>query len=86
MRASNFNKRLGPDGFDGTILQQGNPAQRLTQVITCKILGLLGNPQKISKYLFEGRLVSLSKNKIKEQAELKNIRLFVVRSHVAKIM
>ena len=44
MRASNFNKGLGPDGFDGTILQPGNPAHRLTQAITCQILGLLGNP------------------------------------------
>jgi hypothetical protein len=30
MRASNFNKGLGPDGFDGTILQPGNSAHRLT--------------------------------------------------------
>ena len=30
MRASNFNKGLGQDGFDGTILQPGNPAHRLT--------------------------------------------------------
>ena len=30
MRASNFNKGLGPDGFDGTILQSGNTAHRLT--------------------------------------------------------
>ena len=44
MRASNFNKGLGPDGFDGTILQPGNPAHRLTQTITGQILGLLGNP------------------------------------------
>jgi len=44
MRASNFNKGLGPDGFDGTILQPGNPAHRLTQVVTGQILGLLGNP------------------------------------------
>ena len=42
--ASNFNKGLGPDGFDGTILQPGNSAQRLTQVVTGQILGLLGNP------------------------------------------
>ena len=34
MRASNFNKGLGPDGFDGTILQPGNPSHRLTQEIT----------------------------------------------------
>ena len=30
MRASNFNKGLGPEGFDGTILQPGNTAHRLT--------------------------------------------------------
>ena len=86
MRTSNFNKGLGPDGFDGTILQPGNPDHRLTQVITGQILGLLGNPQKIPKYLYEGRLVPLSKNKGKDQAELKDIRPIVVRSNVAKIM
>ena len=86
MRASYFNKGLGPDGFNGTILQPGNPDHRLTQVITGQILGLLGNPQKIPKYLYEGRLVPLSKNKGKDQAELKDIRPIVVRSHVAKIM
>jgi hypothetical protein len=86
MRASNFNKVLGPDGFDGTILQPGNLTHRPTQVITGQILGLLTNPQKIPKYLYEGRLVPLSKNKGKDQAELKDIRPIVVRSHVAKIM
>ena len=30
MRASNFNKGLGPDGFDGTILRPGDPNHRLT--------------------------------------------------------
>ena len=30
MRASNFNKGLGPDGFDGTILRPGNLDHRLT--------------------------------------------------------
>ena len=30
MRASNFNKGLGPDGFDGTILEPGDPSHRLT--------------------------------------------------------
>ena len=29
MRASNFNKGLGPDGFDGTILRPGDPSHRL---------------------------------------------------------
>ena len=34
MRASNFNKGLGPDGFDGTILKPGDASDRLTLDIT----------------------------------------------------
>jgi hypothetical protein len=30
MKASNFNKGLGPDGFDGTILRPGDTTHRLT--------------------------------------------------------
>ena len=55
-------------------------------MITGQILGLLGKPQKIPKYLYEGRLVPLYKNKGMDQAELKDIRPIVVRSHVAKIL
>ena len=40
----------------------------------------------ITKYLYEGRLVPLSKNKGKDQAELKDIRPIVVRSYLAKIL
>jgi hypothetical protein len=47
MKASNFNKGLGPDGFDGTILRPGDPAHRLTQNITFQILGLLNDPSSI---------------------------------------
>ena len=86
MRASNFNKGLGPDGFDGTILKPGDTSHRLTQEIAAQILGLLNDPTTIPKYLYEGRLVPLSKNKGKDEAELKDIRPIVVRSHVAKIL
>jgi len=86
MRASNFNKGLGPDGFDGTILRPGDTSHRLTQEIAAQILGLLNDPMSIPQYLYEGRLVPLSKNKGKDQAELKDIRPIVVRSHVAKIL
>jgi hypothetical protein len=86
MRASNFNKGLGPDGFDGTILKPGDASHRLTQEISARILGLLSNPSAIPKYLYEGRLVPLSKNKGKDEAELKDIRPIVVRSHLAKIL
>ena len=47
MRASNFNKGLGPDGFDGTILRQGDASHRLTQEIAAQILGLLNDPRSI---------------------------------------
>ena len=45
MRASNFNKGLGPDGFDGTILRQGDLSQRLTQEIAYP-----GAPQPAYEY------------------------------------
>ena len=40
----------------------------------------------IPTYLYEGRRVPLSKNKGMDQAELKDIRPIVVRSHIAKIL
>ena len=57
MKASNFNKGLGPDGFDGTILRPGDMSHRLTQEISAQILRLLNNPMSIPQYLYEGRLV-----------------------------
>ena len=86
MKASNFNKGLGLDGFDGSILKPGDPSHQLTQVLSAQVLGLLKKPMSISKYLYEGRLVPLSKNKGKDQAELKNIRPIVLTSHLAKIL
>jgi hypothetical protein len=47
MKASNFNKELGPDGFYGTILRPGDSTHRLTQNITSQILGLLNDPASI---------------------------------------
>ena len=41
MKAYNFKKGLGPDGFDGTILKPGDPSHRLTPEISAQILGLL---------------------------------------------
>ena len=47
MNASIFNKGLGPDRFDGTILRPGDATHRLTQNITSQILGLLNDPSSI---------------------------------------
>ena len=68
------------------MLKRGDTSHRLTQEISARILGLLKKLMSIPKYLYEGRLVPLSKNKGKDQAELKDIRPIVVRSHVAKIL
>ena len=65
-KASNFNKGLDPDGFDGSILKPGDPSHQLTQVLSAQVLGLLNKPMSIPKYLYEGKLVPLSKNKGKD--------------------
>ena len=47
MKASNFNKGLGPDVFNGTIIRPGDASHRLTQEIAAQILGLLNDPMSI---------------------------------------
>ena len=44
MKASNFNKVLGPDGFEGTIFKLGNPSHRLTQEKQLRSLDFSTNP------------------------------------------
>ena len=60
IKASNFNKGLGPDGFDGSILKPGDPSHLPTQVLSAQIFGLLNKLMSMPKYLYEGRLVPLS--------------------------
>ena len=36
MKASNFNKGLGPDGFDGSILKPGDSSHEPTQALSAK--------------------------------------------------
>ena len=86
MRECNFNKGLGPDGFDGTLLKVGSRKHQLTNNITRQLLAMLNEEVDIPEYLNEGRLVPLSKNKGSDQALLKDIRPIIVRSHLAKIV
>ena len=44
MKASNFNKGLGPDGFDGCMLRPGDASHRFTHEITAQITSLVNNP------------------------------------------
>jgi hypothetical protein len=86
----NFNKGLGPDGFDGNLLTKSNrsgaeEADPLVDSLRRQILLMLNNAQ-VPEYLREGRLIPLSKNKGKAEAQLKDIRPIIVRSHIAKVM
>ena len=44
------------------------------------------NTGMVPEYLNEGRLIPLSKNKGKDEAQLKDIRPIIVRSHISKVM
>ena len=47
MKAYNFDKGLGPDGFDGTFLIPGDSSHRFTQGIAAQILGLINDPASV---------------------------------------
>ena len=81
-KCSNFNKGLGPDGFDGNMLK-GNGD--LNNKITAEITDAL-NSMDIPEYLRVGRLIRLQKTSTKEPVALDEIRPIVVRSHISKIM
>ncbi len=56
-KASNFNKGLGPDCFDGNVLKS---SEELRRKIGFEITDAL-NSQRIPEYLRSGRLVPLQK-------------------------
>ena len=81
-KCSNFNKGLGPDCFDGTILCN---KKQLESKIIDEITHSLNNAA-IPEYLRVGRLVPLQKTQTKGPVRLDDIRPIVVRSHLSKIM
>ena len=81
-KCSNFNKGLGPDGFDGNMLKSFGD---LNEKVTAEITEAL-NSMRIPEYLGVGRLVPLQKTSTKGPVALDEIRPIVVRSHISKIM
>ena len=79
MEECNFNKGIGPDGFDGTACKMN---QQLRRRVTAEIAQLMSQGT-LPKYLREGRQVPLSKVKESNTVKLGDIRPIVVRSHVA---
>ena len=81
-KASNFNKGLGPDCFDGNVLKS---SEELRRKIGFEITDAL-NSQRIPEYLRSGRLVPLQKTQGRGPVNLDDIRPIVVRSHISKVM
>jgi len=82
MKSSNFNKGLGPDCFDGKILQADST---LCDRISYEIQDVL-NQGEMPDYLRVGRMVPLQKITTKGPVTLDEIRPIIVRSHISKIM
>ena len=82
IKSCNFNKGLGPDCFDGNILQLN---ELLCSKISLEIMDAL-NQGDIPEYLRVGRMVPLQKTLTKGPVALDEIRPIVVRSHISKIM
>ena len=82
IKSSNFNKGLGPDCFDGNILQLN---ELLCSKISLEIMDAL-NQGDIPEYLRVGRMVPLQKTSTKGPVALDEIRPIVVRSHISKII
>ena len=82
MEECNFNKGIGPDGFDCT-------ACKMNQQLRCRVtteIAQLMYKGTLPKYLREGRLVPLSRVKESNNVKLGDIRPIVVKSHLSNVV
>jgi hypothetical protein len=77
----NFNKGLGPDGFDWNLLKSD---PEVANKLFDSIISWLASGQ-FPKYLSDGRIVLLSKDN-KDFAEVSNTKPIVVTSHITKLI
>ena len=82
IKCSNFNKGLGPDCFDGNVL---NASEHLSSKMALEIMDAL-NEGTVPEYLNIGRMVPLQKTATKGPVTQEEIRPRVFRSHISKIM
>ncbi|KEJ82912.1 Ubiquitin carboxyl-terminal hydrolase [Oxytricha trifallax] len=82
IKESNFNKAIGPDGFDGKILTK---SEEILKTVSEKITEWLKSG-KIPQYIKEGRLILLSKTSGEHYPEVNNTRAIIVNSHLNKIV
>ena len=82
LKECNFNKAIGPDGFDGLILEKDEVIRRK---LIREVVGALNN-NSVPDHLKIARLVPLSKNRGSDIAKISEIRPIAVKSHIFKIM
>ena len=82
IKNTNFDKGLGPDGFDGHVLIQNAD---LRGKITEELVKILNDGQ-LPGYLLEANIVALSKAKGSNQVQPDDVRFIAVRSHLSKIL
>ena len=79
---TNFDKGLGPDGFDGNVLQK---SAELHDKVCIDIASAL-NRGSIPDHLKVGRMIALSKRKGSSIASSKEVRHIAIMSHLAKVI
>ncbi len=77
--ACNFSKGLGPDGFDGKLLEDPGIRKKVVDFLVESC-----NKGTFPQYMKQGRLVLLSKT-VEEIAEVGNTRPIIVLPHLTKI-
>jgi hypothetical protein len=77
----NFEKGIGPDGFDGRALLTNKDLRAKV----CNELTAMLNNGCFPEYFLNGRLVPLSKKSSSEIVELGDIRPIVIKPHMTKI-
>ena len=82
IKATDFQKGLGPDRFNGMALLQN---EDLLKKVAAELVLML-NFGTIPEYLKEARVVALSKVRGTSEVEADDIRFIAMRSHLSKVI
>ena len=80
IKQTNFQKSLGPDGFDGQIMKDAS----VKEAVADQLASMLTNGH-LPSFFKSGRLVLLSKKTSKSVVPVEETRPIVVNSHLYKI-
>lgn len=82
IKSTNFDKALGADYFDGSVLHKSN---KIKKKLYCSITRWV-NIGVIHEYLNEGRMIVLSKRADHETVEADLVRALIENSHITQIV